>query len=328
MKKQKLNALLKNLMAKNILFAPKLEEQVVVRQINDIKEIDWSMQIPKQSFKHLLIPSKEIILRQKNKQIKEVFQANPQVIFGVNILDLQALTYLETVFSEDPYFQKRRAKTIVVGYSKGIPSDYRRYKIFHEKFREDKLEHLLFDIFIEEQKNKNLKVFSGSEKGQDILEKNGIKDYVNIEYAGPIREEGPDPNFVLKNKELIENSKPTDKIWQELGKICLACGKCALACPLCFCFEHEDIRDGDKIVRERKWSTCFYPEFTKVTDGENDMRNSAEKLYYWYFHKFVRMTEEYKFPGCVGCMRCYKVCPVEINIRENLKNLRNKKSKK
>lgn len=322
MKKQKLNTLLKNLMAKNILFAPKKEKEVVVRQIKNLNEIDWSMRIPKQSFKHLLIPSKEIILRQKNSQINELFQTEPQVIFGVNILDLQALTYLETIFSEDPYFQKRRAKTIVIGYSKGIPSDYRRYKIFHEKFREDKLEHMLFDIFIEEQKNENLKIFSGSEKGQKILEENNIEDYVNIEYAGPIPEEGPDPDFVLKNKELIAKASPKSKVFQQIGNICLACGKCSLACPLCFCFEHEDIKDGDMIVRERKWSSCFYPEFTKTTGGENDMKNSSEKLYYWYFHKFVRMTDEYKFPGCVGCGRCYKVCPVEINIRENLKNLR------
>ena len=322
MKKQKLNKLLEKLMEENVLFGPKKEDEVVVGQIKDLKQIDWSFQIPKQSFKHLLLPAKEILLEQKGNQIKEVFEIKPQVIFGVNILDLQALTYLETIFSEDPYFQKRRAKTIIIGYSTGIPEDYRKYKIFHEKYREDKLEHMIFDIFIEEQKNKNLKIFSGSEKGQNILEKNGIKDYINIEYAGPIREEGPDPDFVLKNKQAIEKSSAKSKVFKDIGNICTACGKCALACPLCFCFEHEDIRDGNKIIRERRWSTCFFPEFTKITEGENDMKDAAQKLYYWYYHKFVRMTDEYKFPGCVSCMRCYKVCPAEINIAKNLKNLR------
>ncbi len=322
MNKQKLMKLLGKLMEENVLFGPTKEEEIVIRQIRDLKQIDWSFQIPKQSFKHLLLPARERLLEQKGAQLKEVFDIKSQVIFGVNILDLQALTYLETIFSEDPYFQKRKAKTIVIGYSSGIPEDYRKYKIFHEKYREDKLEHMMFDIFIEEQKNKNLKVFSGSEKGQKVLDKNGIKDYVNIEYAGPIREEGPDPDFVLKNKQAIEKVTAKSKVFKDIGNICIACGKCSLACPLCFCFEHEDVKDGDKITRERRWSTCFFPEFTKITGGENDMKDAAQKLYYWYYHKFVRMTDEYKFPGCVSCMRCYKVCPAGINIAKNLKNLK------
>ncbi|MFZ5365643.1 MAG: 4Fe-4S dicluster domain-containing protein [Patescibacteria group bacterium] len=322
MNKKTLGNLLRNLMAKNILFAPKKSDELVIGRIEDLKEIDWSMNIPKQSFKHLLIPATEKILVQKRGKIREVSAATDQVIFGVNILDLQALTYLEAIFSQDPYFQKRRAQTIVIGYSKGLPSDYRRYKIVHEKLREDKLEHLRFDIFIEELSDRQLKVFSGSEKGQNILEKQGIQNYVNIEYVGPIPEQGPDQDFVIKNRELISAAGPQSKVYKAIGDICLACGKCALACPLCFCFEHEDISDGDEISRERRWSTCFYPEFTKITGGENDMITASEKLYYWYHHKFVRMVDEYKFPGCVGCGRCYKVCPVGINIRDNLRNLR------
>ncbi|HUT21953.1 MAG TPA: 4Fe-4S dicluster domain-containing protein [Candidatus Bipolaricaulota bacterium] len=323
MTKSALNQLLLCLLKKNVFFAPrKIDDDIAVVEISDIKEMDWSWKLPKQSFKHLLLPSTEEILKQDEKGLCEIFEKKSRVIFGINILDLQALTYLEAIFSEDVYYQKRRAKTLLIGYSAGLPQDYRKYKIFHEKFREDKLEHLNFDIFIEEQKNKNLKIFSGSEKGQQILEENGISDYMNIEYAGPIPEEGPNKEFVLKNRELIFKSKPEDKLWQELGKICLACGKCSLVCPLCFCFEHEDVADGDVISRKRKWSSCFYPEFTKITNGENDMRHAAEKLYYWYYHKFVRMTDEYKFPGCVGCMRCFQACPVGISIAENFKNLR------
>jgi len=327
MKKAEVNDFLAKLLTNYLFYAPKKKEgKIKVSQIFDIKEIDWSGELPNNSFKVLFAPSTESL----GEYDKINFLTNKNVpkskiAWGLNILDLQAFTLFEHVFEKDVYYQKRRQNTIVVGYSNGIESDFRRYKAFHQTFEEDILEHLCFDVFIERQKDNNYLFFAGSDRGQDFLEENGINDFENIEFAGLVPEKGVNPRLTM-NREAVVISEQ-DKLWDELASICLSCGKCSIVCPTCFCFDVYDDPAAETIEKKRRWGSCFYPEFSETAGGFKELDTIKKRLYFWYYHKFVRIPDELSYFGCVGCGRCTKVCPVGINIQNNLQRLqKNKKS--
>jgi ferredoxin len=226
---------------------------------------------------------------------------------------------LDYVFSRDPYYQTRRRNIFLVGFSRGLPDDYKRYKVFSHNYEEDILEHLIFDIFIVKSVAGKFKLYTGSDQGQVFLDGLGLKSYIPIKFAGPISEKGQDKTMLkLKDKVAASFDK---KVWAELNKICLACGRCSLICPTCFCFNLYDRVDPGQAGRERQWTTCFYNDFSKMAGSAKPLDTIKRKIYFWYVHKFVRLPHEFGLPGCVGCGRCVHVCPVGINIQEVLKKI-------
>ncbi|MFH0779602.1 MAG: 4Fe-4S dicluster domain-containing protein [Parcubacteria group bacterium] len=303
-----------------IVYAPvKTDGQIFVEKIKNGSEIDWSSDIPAYPFKSIFLPPRETMFHIKDGIFKEKFEKEKAVVWGINILDLRAFTLFEHVFAKDIYFQKRRQNMIIVGYANGIENDLRKYKVFQPEYEENVLEHLLFDVFIERQKDGNLLLFSGTQKGQKFLEKNNVKDYENIEFAGLVPEQGVNPR-IIAGRQAVENNEK-HQLWNELSEICLACGKCSIVCPTCFCFNQVDEPQLNGVRKERHWANCFYPEFSKIAGGFKKLDTVAKRLYFWYFHKFVRIPEEFSYYGCVGCGRCVKACPVGIDIFRNLKTL-------
>jgi Fe-S oxidoreductase len=61
-------------------------------------------------------------------------------------------------------------------------------------------------------------------------------------------------------------------------------------------------------------------EFANTTH-HNFRPELKDRIYNWYFHKFVRMPKEDGFMGCVDCNRCVIFCPAKINYRVTLARL-------
>ena len=276
--------------------------------------------MPVNSFKQWLIPAEERLFGISGGNLKEETRVWPKFsLVGINVLDLKALALWEQVFSKDKYYQERRRRTLIVGLGTGAPEEFKKYKVFTHNWEENFLEHLVFDIFLMARVNDGYDLYSGSEKGQLFLEKRGAKKYQHVEFAGPIAEEGQDKRMLLLKKKVDQSFD--QPIWEELGKTCIACGKCSIVCPTCFCFDLEDKNDVNNTGRVRKWGNCFYNDFSLVAGGHKSLDTAKQKIYFWYTHKFVRIPKEYGLPGCVSCNRCSNVCPVGIKINEVLKNL-------
>ncbi len=295
-----------------------VDGKVLIEKIEDEKNFELCPQRPLYSFKEFFLPPCQKMMEFRNK--KAVRVKNPDtkiVLLGIHFYDLKALTLLSQVFEKDPYFQKKLRNIILIGQSP-VPEEDENY----QKFEEDILEHLKFDIFLEaavRRSQRDFRVFSGSEDGQRLLDDFGYKDYENVEYAGPVPEEGLDS----LHKSLIEKVAKSrgSKIWKELGEKCIECGKCSIVCPTCFCFKISDEIKKDKIIRKREWDSCFYEEFSEIAGGHKFLDSTEKRIYNWYDHKFVRIPKEYSLPGCVNCGRCIEVCPAKINIRENIKRI-------
>jgi ferredoxin len=307
------------LLKKNKVIGPQhdVEGYLHLLELNQAKDLYLGSELPLDSWKWFILPPRQEMFSYKGLKVEETLpKIKNQIFLGVSILDMQALTLLNQVFEKDAYYQEIKKKTIVIGTSQVPKENF--YKFF-DKFEENKLEHLQFDIFLGVQKN-DYKIYTGSEDGQRLLDDYGYKDYSHIEYAGPIREEGLDTQMVTI-KDAMQN-RHNQKIWDDLGKRCMQCGKCTIACPVCFCFRMFDQSNFEPGTgsRNRCWDSCFYNEFTQVAGPVPEapkhrfFNTTAQKIYFWYEHHFVRTPASFSLPGCVGCGRCSRTCPADIDI--------------
>jgi ferredoxin len=306
--------------------------RILIQEIKDPKELDLSGRLPEYSFKKYFIPEEEVLFeyRGQNKNgiasglslQKERLPRNDrrrQTIIGMSVFDLKALHLYNHVFEKDPYYQARMRDILIIGQFRMPSPRSWAFQIWQEQYEENVLEHLQFDIFLGQQRRgtrTGFKIYTGSEEGQAILEKFGYRNYEHIQFAGPIKEEGIEKRFLrIKEKIKIDDSK---RFWKDLASKCIECGKCSIVCPTCFCFDMSDRCDFEKINRDRCWSSCFYNEFSKVAGGHKFLPDTQSRIYNWYYHKFVRVLDEYGFPSCVGCGRCTTVCPTGIEIQKVL----------
>jgi len=319
--KNKLRQFASSLMEDYFVYAPVMHDgKLTAMEAENCKDIDWSGQITYNPWKEMFTPHTERIFDINGDRLTQTKGTQPPVAcLGMNILDLKALALYDEVFSNDIYYQNRRKKIVIVGFSSDWPNDYKKFKVFSHDFERDILHHVSFDIFIARSKGDKLKYYSGSAKGRELLEKYGITKFDHIEFEGAVPISGPDKRMVsLVDK--VENSFD-HSLWDTLDKICLACGKCTIACPTCFCFNFSDKIDPNNSRRDRTQGNCFYNDFSKVAGGHKELDTVKKKIYFWYVHKFVRIPKEYNLPGCVSCGRCVKACPVGIDIFKNIAKL-------
>ena len=212
MRKNQLENLLKRIQKEYQIFAPtQKDKEFFITKVEKIKDINFSGKIPLNSWKELFFPPCEKLFDFK-KSYKKATADHPQVCaFNMTILDLKALGLYDLVFEDDPYYEERHRKILVVGLLAGAPSrqNFAKFKIFSLQIEENILEHIPFDISLQKSKLGNFKVYSGSVKGQELLEKWKIRDYENVKFAGLIPEEGPDKKMQELEKGAI--AKPLQR---------------------------------------------------------------------------------------------------------------------
>ncbi len=116
-------------------------------------------------------------------------------------------------------------------------------------------------------------------------------------------------------------------LWEEQSLRCLGCGACAFVCPTCACFDIQDERvaigpDGEPASdagrRLRCWDSCGLRLFTLHASGHNPRQRQSQRWRQRVYHKFSYYPERLGMLGCVGCGKCTRACPVDMNLKEHL----------
>ena len=105
-------------------------------------------------------------------------------------------------------------------------------------------------------------------------------------------------------------------LWERLGETCLNCGACTFCCPTCHCFDIQDETKADEGRRVRNWDSCMSALFTRHGSGHNPRGRKLDRVRQRFMHKFKYIPIKNQEIGCVGCGRCVRLCPVNIDVRQ------------
>jgi sulfhydrogenase subunit beta (sulfur reductase) len=294
-----------------------------------------------QSWKKLLFPPALRLWRaerdDKGFSIESLQEETPQYAFvGVRSCELRAIAIQDRVFLEGPYvepsYQARREKTFIIALNCGEAGG----TCFCVSMKSGPRATFGFDLALTEVLERSAHYFVtevGSEQGHDLLKDVPHRD------ATPAEQEKSEA-IVAKTATQMGRTMDTVGIkellyanlehprWDDVAARCLSCGNCTMVCPTCFCTTVEDHSDlsGNQAERWRRWDSCFTMDFSYLHGGS--VRATSRSRYrQWMTHKLATWIDQFGSSGCVGCGRCITWCPVAIDITEEVKAIRESRTK-
>lgn len=308
-KKSQILPFLRHLGRTHDVYLPMKQEKDWVFDILDpeVESINFKPVSTILPLKKFFLPHNEIVQSYNNKESKFISRnvKKPLAIFGVSSVDIDALVILDQVMSRphlDTYYQEKRNRSLIIGIG------LQRINIVNHGF----------DLFLEENEDGFVAISSTAE-GNELTKLNFFE---KTEKTAKNILSFRDPLFNKLDKiQKALNSSYGSRIWKKLAETCFGCGICSYVCPLCYCHEYEEEFNLDcNSCKKRQNDACFLPDFF-ATAGHNPRENLSDRMFNWYYHKFVRMPKEYGHIGCVDCGRCIKYCPARINFKQVLKGL-------
>ena len=310
---QDLSKLITELSEKWPVYGPKKERnehEVRLELLTSAKNLSLNNSSSIVPPKKFLFPAKEVLILFEKNKLKKPAQTE-LILLGLNRKDAEGLFCLDKLMTTpllDDHYAEKREKVHLIVIDSLAPSN-----------------NLNCDLYLQRVDQEHYLVFAFGGFGGKIAKS---KLFSHDGDVGTISTRHLPDNVIYHPRldEIVENSRD-HPVWDRLAETCFNCGICSYVCPLCYCYETEDnfeitsnIEKDCKGCRNRAWDSCMLPDFNKVT-FHNFRPKMKDRIYNWYYHKFVRMPREYGFPGCNGCGRCITACPAKINYREVLKEL-------
>ncbi|MES9903687.1 MAG: 4Fe-4S dicluster domain-containing protein [Sedimenticola sp.] len=255
------------------------------------------------------------------------------VIIGVRPCDAASVGSLNAVFSDanvgydDTLFTKRLERTSFITYSCSDPDA----SCFCTSVGLEPDSDRGSDLHFTEIGDDRIHVEVKSEKGQALAEILGSL----LEGEGDPKARDQAGAAAREKITRIRNSHPIrawlddtsnfeDEMWQRLGEKCLGCGACTFECPTCHCFDIVDENRGGKGYRVKFWDSCQFDHFTQHASGHNPRDWQYKRYRNRFSCKFKIYEEKFEAQGCVGCGRCIRGCPINLDITEYMTEIAHK----
>ena len=299
-------------------------------EIVDPNQVDLDFYNTIMSPKGAFFPHEEDFVKYKTgKPLSEaeplLFSMKPAFLFGVRSCDVKSFEIMDIHFNAagiiDPYWHHRRVSTTIFGYAFDLdkpvdPADFYNTLSIYAADPEGS------DIFMV-KKDKELLFKSITHKGEKLLaplsvlaeatsgDEKYFEEYIKRGKEYKTRFTRVDPEAVaLELEDVFDN---TD-FWKKISSACLGCGICTFVCPTCYCFDICDDTLFGKGTRRRVWDACMFTDFTLEASGHNPRTQVYQRLRQKFCHKYSFHIRKYGVISCVGCGRCTRYCPVNIDI--------------
>ena len=248
----------------------------------------------------------------------------PRVILGIRPYDAKAIQLVKLNFDtpeyKDPYWcDAYEATTFVgLGITRPGPFDFST-STGTGPFCEEGLDILLADLdttFLAKvltPKGEAYAAACGFNTPADEKESQILLDILKKEAEKNIASRMETDK--LKAKNLLDLHEAP--FWEDVAFSCINCGTCTYVCPTCWCFDIQDEAKLKESTRFRNWDTCMSPLFTRHATGHNPREAKVQRVRQRFMHKLKYFLDKYdQGIMCVGCGRCVKSCPVNIDIRQ------------
>ncbi len=321
-------AVLDELLKEYEVFAPlKRNGLVVFDRIHSGAEALLDYTDSKMPLKGLLLPQMETLFTYASTDDPSRMETPPQIerarlLFGARPCDIRAFLLLDMVFNgedyKDVYYLHRRASLTVVG----MGCIQARATCFCTSVGGGPCSSEGSDIMLIDVGNEYV-VQVVSERSARLLEGRGLEDAGEDMLSlmtKAIRDAEASVSAHVETGGLGKDLGKifADPVWDLWTEKCLGCGVCTYLCPTCHCFDIVDEAGDSAGKRIRIWDTCQFPLFTQQASGMNPRPTAKERLRQRILHKFRYFVDNYGQIGCVGCGRCIKECPVNVDIRQVL----------
>ncbi len=327
-KKEKFGTLITSLKEQGYkTIAPKKDNNLVLLdEVQNAEEISLDHIITNNSVKEFFLPKTEKILSytiEKNKvtmQEPEGF-AVKTVIFGSRPCDAASLPIMDKVFNwdcSDKFWVQRREASVVVTVACDKCDNY----CFCTSVGSAPDAKEGSDVLLTKVSDDEYLVETVTEKGEGL-----VKGLETVFADSPDAEKLDRQVADVGKKFETDKVKPwldknfVNNLWAEFSMKCIGCGACTFVCPTCHCFDIVDECTMSKGDRIKNWDGCQFKMFTLHTSGHNPRSTQDQRWRQRIMHKFKYYVEKFDSILCVGCGRCSRVCPADINISEMLETI-------
>ncbi len=301
-------------------------------EVKGLDEISTAPGTTKQPIKTFYLPQPETLFTFTSRGgepdsdvLKETLdEGRPRVLFGVRPCDARSVMLNGLAYEEDPYYMANVERTLLVGVScrEQCGTCFCRW-VGGSPFGTEGLDILLIET------EQNFVAEALTDRGVSLVEAGGGareasgEDLAMVESMRQEAEQAmsamPDTAETLRSKDLM--SMYNADFWGGLSESCINCGACTFLCPTCYCFDIQDEVVRKKGRRIRYWDSCMFPLFTQHASGHNPRGQKVQRVRNRFMHKLKYFPDRFGPVSCVGCGRCIRECPVNIDIREVLRDL-------
>jgi formate hydrogenlyase subunit 6/NADH:ubiquinone oxidoreductase subunit I len=332
--KDQISVLLEALLQGRKLFAPVDDGGVIAfRQVDSPQEVVLDYHNSTEPPKRLFFPQSETLFRY-GLEGEQLALAEPQpasgekVLFGVRPCDARSFTLLDRVFTGgnhcDGCYQARRENFTVVGLACTRP----RAACFCTSVGGGPFDTAGSDVLVTDLGTDYL-VEAVTDKGAALLEGLSVGREADEDSIRRRAEAQATAEAFLRDEINTEDVKRKlqetwvwdDPFWERLHEKCIGCGACTYLCPTCHCFDIVDEGSEQQGRRVKLWDSCMFPLFTLHASGHNPRPTGKERWRQRLMHKFRYWLEDHGEVGCVGCGRCVVDCPVNLDIRQALREV-------